>query len=314
MMNHFRFSLPLFFFLFTTCISAQTPSDAIMMGRGQVCLAAIYSHDSWDEYWEGTLLRTNGNIGTLTRQTIMPMAAIGLFDRINVIIAAPWMKTESSDGYLKGVSGFQDWGIWLKGKALDTGAGPGNLTFHATAGLMGPFSNYLADYAPYSLGLGCLDLSLRGIAEYKLNAGPYLRGTMAYQLRGNATIERDYYYTTHGIYSDEVDMPNAINYGVTLGSWLFNDALRIEANYEGFNTIGGHDIRRQDVGFPSNNMEFTRIGGFAQFYAGDTGLGFIASASKVLTGRNVGKSTTLSAGITYVFGLWNKEETEVIDN
>jgi hypothetical protein len=285
-----------------------------MMGRGQVCLAAIYSNESWDEYWEGTLLRTNGNIGTFTRHTIMPMAAIGLFDRLNLIVAVPWMKTGSSDGYIQGVSGFQDWGLWIKGKALDTPAGPGSISLLPTVGVTGPLSNYLADYAPYSLGLACLELSLRGIAEYKLTAGPYLRGNVAYLLRGNATIERDYYYTTYGVYSDEVDMPNAVNYGITLGTWLFNDGLRIEANYEGFNTIGGHDIRTQDVGFPSNNMEFTRLGGFAQFYAGDTGLGLIASYSQVLTGRNVGKATMISGGITYVFGLWNKSETEVIDN
>ncbi|MEO5905938.1 MAG: transporter [Saprospiraceae bacterium] len=314
MKNILHFSFPCLLFLITINISAQTPTDAIMMGRGQVCLAAIYSHDSWDEYWEGTLLRTNGNIGTFTRHTIMPMAAIGLFDRLNVIVAAPWMKTESSDGYIKGISGFQDWGIWLKGKALETSAGPGNLNLLAAVGLNGPFSNYPSDYAPYSLGLSCLDLSLRGIAMYRLNAGPYVRASMAYQLRGNSMVERDYYYTTYGVYSDKVDMPNAINYSFALGSWFLNDALRIEANYESFNTIGGHDIRRQDVGFPSNNMEFTRFGGLVQLYVGDTGLGFVASASQVLTGRNVGKSTMFSGGITYFFGLWNKTETEVIDN
>lgn len=314
MKNNYRFSLPILFLLITHHLCAQTPTDAVMMGRGQVCVAAIYSHESWDEYWEGTLLRTNGNIGKFTRHTIMPMAAIGLFDRLNLIVATPWVKTESSDGYIKGVSGFQDWGIWLKGNAFDVDAGPGNFTFLATAGLTGPFSNYLSDYAPYSLGLNCLDLSVRGIARYKLNSGPYLRGTFAYQLRGNSTVERDYYYTTHGVYSDEVDMPNAINYGASLGSYFFGEALRIEATFEGFNTLGGFDIRRQDAGFPSNNMEFTRVGGLAQFHAGATGLGLIASYSQVLTGRNVGKSTMLSGGITYVFGLWNKAETETIEN
>ncbi len=314
MTNIYRFSLPILFFILTHHLVAQTPTDAIMMGRGQVCAAAIYSNESWDEYWEGTLLRTNGNIGTFTRHTIMPMAAIGLFDRLNVIVAVPWMKTESSGGYIKGVSGFQDWGIWLKGNALDVDAGSGNLTFLAVAGLTGPFSNYLSDYAPYSLGLNCLDLSLRGIARYKLNSGPYLRGTFAYHLRGNSTIERDYYYTTHGVYSDEVDMPNAINYGASLGSYLFGEALRIEATFEGFNTLGGFDIRRQDAGFPANNMEFTRVGGLAQFHSGSTGLGLIASYNQVLTGRNVGKAAMFSAGITYVFGLWNKAETEVIEN
>lgn len=305
--------ISLFAFLFLTSL-AQTPSDAIMMTNGQICLAVIYTHDSWDEYWEGTLLRENGNIGTLTRQSIMPMAALGVGDYVNIIVAVPWVKTDASAGYVKGVSGFQDWGFWVKGMPLDLAAGKGALTLHTTAGLTGPTSNYLEDYAPFSLGLGCLDLSLRGILQYKLDSGPYLRGHAAYQLRGNATIERDYYYTTYGIYSDKVDMPNAISYGVNLGSWFLNNAFKVELTFEGMNTFGGFDIRRQDAGFPSNKMIFTRIGGLIQYYPGQSGIGFLASAGQVLTGRNVGKSLMISGGITYQFGLWNKSTTETINN
>ena len=309
-LNLIEWSSAFLFLGFTISASAQTPSDAIMMSNGQVCLFAVYSHDSWDEYWEGTLLRSNGNVGTLTRQTITPGFALGLGDKLNVIATLPWVKTESSGGYIAGESGIQDWGLWLKGTALSLFPGPGNLTLHATAGIMGPASNYSEDYGPYSLGLGCLDFSMRGILQYRLDMGAYLRGYAAYQLRGNATIERDYYYTTHGVYSEEVNMPDAITYGVVLGSYLFNNSLRIELSYEGLNTQGGFDIRRQDVGFPSNQMNNTRVGGFAQYFLGNTGLGFIASAGQVLTGRNVGKSTMFSGGITYQFGLWKEKAPE----
>jgi len=294
--------------------AAQTPTDAIMMGNGQVCLAAIYSHETWDEYWEGTLLRNNGNIGTLTRQTIMPMVTLGIGERLNIIAALPWARTEASAGYIKGVSGLQDWGLWLKAKPLDVQAGSGSMTFHGAAGLTGPASNYLSDYAPFSLGLGCLDFSLRGILQYKLDSGPYLRGNLGYHLRGNSTIERDFYYTNYGVYSDEVDMPDALTYGVNLGTWLFNDIVKVEAVFDGLNTLGGHDIRRQDVGFPSNKMLFSRIGGSIQVYPGSFGFGFIVGAIQILTGRNVGKATVFSGGITYQFALWNKGEEEIIEN
>ena len=213
------------FFLLLMCITsanAQTPIDATLMTKGQICIAAIYSHDSWDEYWEGTLLRTNGNIGTLTRQSITPMAILGISNRISVIAALPWMKTDASGGYIKGTSGFQDLGFWVKGKALDLEAGPGNFTTHVTLGAMTPVSNYSSDYGPYSLGLGCAELSFTGILQYKLDMGLYLRGQAGYHLRGKSSIERDYYYTTHSIYSDEVDMPDAITWGVNLGIWLFD--------------------------------------------------------------------------------------------
>ena len=103
-----------------------------------------------------------------------------------------------------------------------------------------------------------------------------------------------------------------MTYGLTLGSWFFNDALRVEAIYDGMSTFGGFDIRRQDAGFPSNKMNFTRIGGGFQIY--NNGFGLVGSIQQVLTGRNVGKSLMYSAGLTYQFGLWNKTETEVISN
>ena len=77
-------------------LQAQMPTDAIMMAKGQLCVAATYTNDTWDEYWEGTLKRTNGNIGTLTRQTVSPMFALGLNERVNVMAALPWVSTKST--------------------------------------------------------------------------------------------------------------------------------------------------------------------------------------------------------------------------
>ncbi|MBK6901651.1 MAG: transporter [Saprospirales bacterium] len=285
--------------------SAQTPSDAIMMGKGQICFGLFYTHDTWDEYWEGTLKRNNGNIGTLTRQTVMPMFSLGLLDRLNLLAALPWVRTEASAGQVKGAQGFQDWGVWLKGEAFKLDNETGDLTLHAIAGFGGPASNYLPDFAPFSLGLGCLDASLRGVLQYKLDKGPYARVTGAYHLRGNCIIERDYYYTTQGYYTEEVDMPNALTYGATIGTWLFDDSFKIEATYDGLKTLGGHDIRRQDAGFPSNRMIFTRVGGGLQYYFPFApNLSVTASGGYVLSGRNVGQSLMLTGGVTYVLGLW----------
>lgn len=286
-------------------LTAQTPTDALMMEKGQLCIATLYTHDTWNEYWEGTLKRDNKNVGTLTRQTVMPMVALGVINRVNVIVALPWVRTEASGGQVTGTSGIQDLGIWLKGTALDQAIGAGKFTIHAVVGFSTPASNYLPDFAPFNLGLGCTEGSLRGIFQYELNKGPYLRAQAAYHLRSNCTIERDYYYTTQGYYSDKVNMPNAITYGATLGTWLFNNQLKIEATYDGLNTQGGHDIRRQDVGFPSNRMIFTRFGGGLQYFLPYVkGLAVLANGNYILTGRNVGQSTMITGGVTYQFGVW----------
>ncbi len=299
-------SLILTWFLSTGPLQAQTPTDALMMDKGQICFAALYSRDTWDEYWEGTLKRTNGNIGTLTRQVFMPMFSLGITDRVNILAALPFVSSQASAGQLRGVSGFQDLSLWIKANALEIYPGQGTLTFHTTLGFTVPAADYLEDYMPLSLGLGCPDLSLRGILQYRLDMGLYVRGQAAYMVRGNAKIERDYYYTTHGVYSNKVDMPNALGYGGTLGIWMLNNSLNLEATYDGLHTFGGFDIRRQDVGFPSNQMIFTRFGGGLHYFVPFVpGLGIIAQANKILTGRNVGQSNMITAGLTYQFGLWN---------
>lgn len=286
---------------------SQTPTDAFLMEKGQVCVAVLYSHDTWNQYWEGTLKRENGNIGTLTRQTVMPMVAVGLFNRLNLIAALPWVRTQASAGQVKGAQGLQDWGFWVKGEVLNARLGLGDFTWHATAGMIGPASNYLPDYAPFSLGLGCIDGTFRTIFQYRLDKGLFLRGQAGYHLRGPSIIERDYYYTTFGVYSDEVDMPNAITFGGVLGTNLLQNSLRLEATFDGLNTLGGFDIRRQDMGFPANRMNMTRAGLGIQYYpAFARGLSIIASGSRVITGRNVGQSLILTGGLAYQFNLWNK--------
>jgi hypothetical protein len=289
-------------------VKAQSPADAIMMSKSQLCLAALYTHDTWDEYWEGTLKRDNGNIGTLTRQSVTPTIAYGITDRFNILAALPWMSTEPSGGQMKGVSGIQDFSLWLKATALQTTLGPGLLSIHAVVGGSIPGSDYLEDYSPFSLGLGCPEFSIRATPQYLLDMGLYFRGTAAYNVRANATIERDYYYTTHGVYSDKVDMPDAMSYGITLGSWFFNNSLQVEATYDGLNTLDGFDIRRQEAGFPSNEMDFTRAGIFAHYYFNFIpGFGIIGQYNQVLTGRNVGQSTAWTLGLNYVFGFGSKQ-------
>jgi len=66
-------------------LQAQTIDDGIMLRQHELLTGNFYSHDSWDEYWEGALKRTNGNIGTITTETNVVAVNYGLFDRFNVI-------------------------------------------------------------------------------------------------------------------------------------------------------------------------------------------------------------------------------------
>jgi hypothetical protein len=74
---------------------SQTPTDGLMMPKGEICIAVIYEDANWDKYWEGTYLRTNGNIGTFNRKMLMPMIIGGITDKINVIVSLPYVKTSA---------------------------------------------------------------------------------------------------------------------------------------------------------------------------------------------------------------------------
>ncbi len=287
---------------------AQTTSDAVMMKPGEICFDVHYTNSSWSEYWEGDSLRENGNIGTLTTQSVTAGFMLGIIDRVNFLAMLPYMSTNPSGGVVAGDKGFQDAGFFVKGLILEHKVGPGNIKLLASAGIALPASDYVPEN-PFAIGLGCPDGIFRGIVHYDADNGIYGRVDGAFHLRGNAFLDRSYYYTTQGYYSDEIDMPDAMDYNVTLGYIFPSKNFKIEGVLSSLNTFGGFDIRRQDGGFPSNDMEVMRAGLNLDYYnLFIDGLALHFNSNYTLTGRNVGKSILLGGGISYQFGLWHQKD------
>ncbi len=295
--------------LVSNSLLAQSPSDEILMKKYELCVAVTYDLGEWNQYWEGTYLRGNENIGVLTRNMVMPMVAAGITDKLNVLIATPYVKTKSTGGQLAGVEGFQDISIALKYEILKKEIGKGKLALLGTAAFATPMSNYLSDYMPYSLGLGTNEITLRAIVHYQLDKGMYARVAGAHLWRGQTEVERDYYYNNGSYYSTFMDVPNAWNYQATIGTWLFNYALRLEANYTALKSTSGDDIRAYNAPQPTNKMEMTSVGFFAQYYFKKKikGLGVLGYYNQVIDGRNIGKSTNLGIGATYQFKVKNSQ-------
>ena len=89
-------------------LDAQTIDDGLMMPKKQLCTGFVYMHDSWDRYWEGTLERGNGNIGTLTTQSVSWMGTYGVTDRLNVIAMVPTSRPRRARARSSGMDGLQD--------------------------------------------------------------------------------------------------------------------------------------------------------------------------------------------------------------
>jgi hypothetical protein len=288
-------------------LHAQTPSDAIMMKQRESCIALMYDHGSWDHYWEGDYLRTNGNVGTVTRRMIMPMIAIGLHDKLNLIVSGAHIKTESKEGnggYMNGASGFQDFGVSLKALVVEKEIGTHRLRFLTNIGYSTPMTNYLSDYLPYSLGFGADEFSLRGIGQFKMFNGLYAQIAVAHLWRGQTEIERDYYYNNGSYYTNKMDVPNAWNLNGAIGMWLFDNSLKLEAGYASMKCTSGDDIRKYNAGQPTNKVEVGQVGFSTQYYFKDIkGFGLLAYYTKTISGRNMGQFTNIGGGVTYQFKI-----------
>jgi hypothetical protein len=295
------------FFSSMGVLQAQTPSDAIMMKKRELCFALIYEHGSWDQYWEGTYLRSNATVATLKRNTLLPMVAIGLIDKVNLIVGVPYIQTKSSEpngGKFDGAQGFQDLRLALKGEVLNKQIGRGKLAFLTTVGYSTPITNYLSDYMPYSIGFGANEVSLRGILQYQWDKGMYVRTSLAHLWRGQTKAERDYYYNNGSYYTAWMDVPNAWTYDGVAGIWLLENSLRIEASYMGLKSTSGDDIRSYNAPQPTNKVNVDQVGGFAQYYFRKIkGLGVLGYYSQIVNGRNMGKFTTFGVGATYQFKI-----------
>lgn len=279
---------------------AQGLSDGQYMPKKQICTGLIYSHDSWNEYWEGTLKRENLNIGTVTTQSIAWMGSYGLTDRITIAAGLPYIWTKATAGTLAGMKGVQDFSLGLKYKASETELLNGKLTTSLALGFSIPTNNYVADFLPLAIGLQSKTAFARGIIHYQHSSNLMLTIQGAYVYRSNVDIDRTAYYTTQQNNANEVNMPNVANFGARLGYYAYRWSA--EAVYDQMITLGGYDIRRNDMPFPSNKMNANRLGVALSYRIKPLAdVQLVANGFYTLAGRNVGQSLTWSAGVMRIF-------------
>lgn len=280
-------------FLMSVPAWAQMPHDAIYMAPKTVCVAGIYGQSSWNQYWEGSLKRENLNMGTFTTQSVMLMPAIGISKRVNVILSLPYVWTSTSAGNLMGQKGIQDVSAWLKVKAVKAGG----FSLHAIVGGSVPIGNYVPDFLPMSIGLQCRTFTGRLLANYKdPRTGLYLTAHGSYGWRSNIHVDRDAYQANDRVYNtNQVSVPNTYDAAVRLG--VLRRGWQTEVFAERSSCLSGDNIRRNDMPFPTNNMQATVIGWYGKVQPRNIGIN--ARVGYVTSGLNVGQSTSYSVGVLY---------------
>ncbi len=285
---------------------AQTDIDAIMMEKNAFCIGPMAGYSSWKNYWEGTFKRDNENLGTVSTTMYSIMGNYGISNKLNVMFGLPYVKTKASAGQLSGMKGIQDLSFWIKYRAFSKKIGQGRLSLFAIGGYSFPASNYTADFLPMSIGLESKNLSVRGMVDYQRGSW-FGTASVTYVRRSNIEIDRTAYYTTESHYTNEVKMPDAASFNVRLG--YRNKGAYAEAVLDNWTTLGGFDITRNNMPFPSNRMNATRVG--FNFKYPMPFLPQLAVTGNVMTtvaGRNVGQSTGFNAGIFYVLDFSKKEK------
>lgn len=284
-------------------LQGQTIDDAIMLRGRELQTGNLYSHDSWDQYWEGTVKRTNGNIGRITTDSNVVTANYGLSNRLNVIAMVPYIWTNASQGVLHGIQGFQDLTLAAKWNFLDrpwTSHGALRAFAVVSGGL--PMTNYNPELLPLSIGMGSTRVSWRGTLNFQSNPGWFLTSTTAYTWRSEVELDRPYFFTDgEFVMSDQVDMPNVLDTTASAG-FMGQGGLMTAVMFTKQNTLGGGDIRRQDMPFLSNSMDFFRVGAMVMHPIPKLQpLAFHFALGHTFDGRNVGESTTVTFGLLYTF-------------
>jgi hypothetical protein len=278
--------------------AAQTSDDGVMMPKRTLSVGVLYAHDSWDQYWEGALRRTNGNIGTLTTQSITVVGGYSVTDRLGLMATLPYIRTHASQGVLHDVSGFQDLALAAKVRLLSTSPGSHGTFSAFVAGVAAvPTSDYTPDFYPLSIGTAGRRASGHVTLSFESNSAWFANASASYMWCSNVRLNRSSYYTDGQLYlTNEVAIPNVVDY--TLSAGIDRGHWRIPVSLVQQRTLGGGDIRRQDMPFVSNRIDFVKLDG-GLMYALPSDVSIRVGAAHVLTGRNVGQSTTFTSGVFY---------------
>lgn len=278
-------------------VQAQTDLDGIMMNRNQFCNGFMYTQSSWSDYWEGTLKRNNENLGTVSNKSVMYMANYGITHNLNVMVGLPYVSTKASAGTLHGMKGIQDLSLFVKYRKKLYQKGDQKLFGFITGGVSAPMSDYVIDHLPLSVGLGSKQLIGRLMLDYQIRRFT-ITGSATYVRRSNVTIDRNSYYDTELHLTNEVKMPDAAQYQLRAG--YRGKYLIAEALLTNWTTLGGFDITRNNMPFPSNRMNATQVGTSVKYTIKQhTNLAVLAGYNHTIAGRNMGQAGAFNVGAFY---------------
>ena len=289
----------LVFVLISTCSFSQTLTDGLMMPKADLCTGFMYTHDRWTDYWQGELKRKNDNIGTVTTQSAMWVGIYGISKKFNALVSLPYVWTKASQGTLRPMEGLQDVSVGVKYNFFTHKFEGSNFKAFGVLNFAMPVTDYTPDYLPLAIGSASTRLTWRLTTYYRLEQGWFANASAGYTWRSNVTLDRPAHWDEDGLVnSTEAFLPNVFDLFVSAG--FHKGAIQAELNYMQQNMFGGDDIRSQVMPEVGNRMNYAKAGVLVMYYVPfPKGMAVRGAYSYTVSGRNVGQSTTLTAGLLY---------------
>lgn len=272
---------------------AQSPLGTFMNGKGKGAVALSYTTEKYDNVF---LVPANAAgvpvFNEVSLNSVSLFGTYGLSDRLDVSFNLPHITAtgKASAGVLSELNfentrkGVQDLSLFLRFKAHEIEMASSRINFMLGAGITTPMGNYRADEGLQSIiAIGNRATTINGlaIAQYKHESGFFL-GTQA------------------GVSLRNGEVPNALIGEIKAG--FAASKFYVDAWFAGQVSDGGVNILGEGFTgfFPATDVSFNRAG-LTVYVPVAAGLGVSASASKYLSGRNVGESTAISGAVIYSF-------------
>ncbi|WP_218598682.1 transporter [Polaribacter sp. NJDZ03] len=284
--------------VFGLALTSQTNAQGLLDGftpkKGDLSVTASYTSSNYEKFYAGNTKMDAVPVYKEIDQNIYSLyAKYGITNKLSVVLNAPYISAEGNGApYPANTTskqdGFQDISIGLKYNAYTFDFEKLNLD--VITGLSVDIPTGYEANGILSLGNNTFSTNLTAGLHLQSNDGLFVTFLNSYQFKGDAD-------NTSG--GADFDVPNA--YYATTKIGYASSAIYVEGWLDYLASTDGVDIGGAGFAgpnFPETKVEYTRLG--ATVYKNIIPeLGASVGFGTVVDGRNIGKSTNFSVGLTY---------------
>ncbi|MDB5236187.1 MAG: hypothetical protein JWR44_3180 [Hymenobacter sp.] len=280
--------------------SAQSLVGGFMAGKGHGSVVVSGTTERYDNVYLAP--KEIGGVPVFQEVRVNSLnlyATYGITDKIDAVVSLPYIQSKgkamgnviddlstlySTQGYTNSRQGLQDITGLLKFKSYSREIGSSIIDLLGVVSVSTPVSNYQTNTGyGYIIAIGnrATKYTAAGVAHLKTGSGVFVTGQVGYSLRTGL-------------------VPHALIGEAKVGYAGPKTYIEGFASFQESN--GGTDISEQGFNgfFPSTRVNYLRVGG-SIYRPLAKGVGLVLGASTYVAGRNIGKSTGYSAGVSYNF-------------